>query len=188
MRPAPLTPVPLTPVLLTSRLLLRPFEHDDAPALATLFNNPSVSMGICSAPLPFTQLHASARILMIRAREVAGKDYVWAIEDMDGTIIGTLGLELSTQRVATLGYALAQDFWGCGYATEAASAVLNWAGRNLILSEIRAEVFADNPTSARVLAKLGFVETGTSARFSLARLDADPTRTFSRSELAKIGM
>jgi [ribosomal protein S5]-alanine N-acetyltransferase len=179
-----MTPVHLTPVLLTSRLLLRPFEHDDASALATLFNDPGVAMGICSAPLPFTHLHASARILMIRAREVAGKDFVWAVEDLDGNLIGNLGLSELASGVMRLGYAYARDQWGKGYATEALIAVLDWAGRQSSIGEIRAEVFHDNPASARVLAKAGFKETGNSARFSLARNARETTRTFTLLEAA----
>jgi RimJ/RimL family protein N-acetyltransferase len=174
----------MTPVLLTQRLLLRPFEHEDAPALAELLNDPGVAMGICSAPLPFTSLHASARILMIRAREVAGKDFAWAVENTDGTIIGTLGLSETSTGALRLGYAYRRDHWGQGFGTEALGAVVEWASRHLRHADIYAEVFADNPASARILAKLGFVETGTSARFSFARDGSDATRTFKLAEAA----
>jgi RimJ/RimL family protein N-acetyltransferase len=184
MTPAPLNSILLTPVLLTSRLLLRPFEHDDAPALATLLNDPGVAKGICSAPLPFTQLHASARILMIRAREMAGKDFVWAVENTDGSLIGTLGLSETTSGPLRLGYAYARDHWGKGYATEALVAVIEWIGRQTSIGEIYAEVFHDNPASARVLAKAGFTETGNGARFSLARNANEATRTFALLEAA----
>jgi [ribosomal protein S5]-alanine N-acetyltransferase len=169
----------LTPVLLTSRLLLRPFEHEDAPALATLFNDPAVAMGVCSAPLPFTSLHASARILMVKAREAAGKDNVWGVEDTEGHLIGTLGLTQTNANLYRLGYAYARSHWGKGVASEAISSVIDWASRHLLDSEIFAEVFEDNPASARVLAKAGFVQKGNNARFSLARDSSDPTHTFS---------
>jgi [ribosomal protein S5]-alanine N-acetyltransferase len=174
----------MTPVLISQRLLLRPFEHEDAAALAVLLNDPDVAMGICSAPLPFTQLHASARILMIRAREMAGKDFVWAVEDLDGNLIGNLGLSETTSGSMRIGYAYARDHWGKGYATEALMTVMDWASRNLTIPEIQAEVFHDNPASARVLAKAGFVETGNSARFSLARNASEATRTFTLLEAA----
>lgn len=174
----------MTPVLISQRLLLRPFEHEDAAALAILLNDPGVAMGICSAPLPFTQLHASARILMIRAREMAGKDYVWAVEDMDGNLIGNLGLSETVSGTMRLGYAYGTDQWGKGYATEALLAVMDWVSRHLTVGEIRAEVFLDNPASARVLAKAGFTETGNSARYSLARNASEPTRTFALLEAA----
>ena len=172
----------LTPVLITPRLLLRPFEHEDAPALADLLNDPGVAMGICSAPLPFTRLHASARILMIRAREVAGKDFVWAVEDMDGNLIGNLGISETHSGTLRLGYAYARGHWGKGYATEALAAVMEWISRHLTIGEIHAEVFHDNPASARVLAKAGFTETGHGARFSLARNTSEATRRFTLQE------
>lgn len=174
----------MTPVLLTQRLLLRPFEHEDAAALATLLNDPGVAMGICSAPLPFTILHASARILMIRAREVAGKDYAWAVENSDGDLIGTLGLSEVSIDTLRLGYAYARDHWGQGFGTEALSAVIDWASRNLADKQVYAEVFHDNPASARILSKLGFVETGTGARYSFARNGTDQTRTFAMAQAA----
>jgi [ribosomal protein S5]-alanine N-acetyltransferase len=174
----------MTPVLLTQRLLLRPFEHEDANALAVLLNDPGVAMGICSAPLPFTTLHASARILMIRAREMAGKDYVWAVENTDGALIGTLGLTEVGPATFRLGYAYARDHWGQGYGTEALKAVMEWASRHLSSADIYAEVFSDNPASARILSKLGFIETGNSARFSFARDSVDATRRFAWTEAA----
>lgn len=174
----------LTPVLITQRLLLRPFEHEDASALAALLNDPRVAMGICNAPLPFTTLHASARILIIRAREAAGKDFVWAVENMEGELIGTLGLSETTAGTMRLGYAYGRDHWGKGFASEALSAVMEWASRQLSIREIHSDVFYDNPASARVLAKAGFTETGNSARFSLARNGSEVTRTFALLEAA----
>ena len=115
---------------------------------------------------------------MIRAREVAGKDYVWAVEDMEGALIGNLGLSETGIGIVRLGYAYASAHWGKGYATEALGAIMDWVSRHLTISEIRAEVFHDNPGSARVLAKAGFTETGTSARYSLARNGSEATRTF----------
>lgn len=173
-----MTPILLTPVLLTSRLLLRPFEHEDAPALARLFNDPAVAMGVCSAPLPFTLLHASARILMVRAREAAGKDFVWGVEDMEGQLIGTLGLTQTSPDSFRLGYAYARSQWGKGVASEAMTSVIDWASRHLSGTDIYAEVFDDNPASARVLTKAGFIHTGQSARFSLARDGSDITQTY----------
>lgn len=174
----------MTPVLISQRLLLRPFEHEDAPALSALLNDPVVAMGICSTPLPFTQLHASARILMIRAREMAGKDFIWAVEDLEGNLIGNLGLSETTNGTLRLGYAYARDQWGKGYATEALLTVMDWASRRAASGYITADVFHDNPASARVLTKAGFVETGNSARFSLARNANEATRTFSLLEAA----
>jgi RimJ/RimL family protein N-acetyltransferase len=61
---------------------------------------------------------------------------------------------------ATLGYWLGQDFWGRGIMTEAVAAFTDFCFENFPLRRISAEVFANNPASARVLEKAGFVFEG----------------------------
>jgi RimJ/RimL family protein N-acetyltransferase len=68
-----------------------------------------------------------------------------------------------------LGYWIARPFWGRGYATEAASALIGIA-RALRLETLEGSHFLDNPASARVLEKLGFEPIGiTAPRMSCAR-------------------
>jgi RimJ/RimL family protein N-acetyltransferase len=68
-----------------------------------------------------------------------------------------------------IGYWIARDHWGCGYATEAAGAVLKIA-RALGHRRVVAGHFIDNPASGKVLRKLGFAPTGQPGkRFSVAR-------------------
>ena len=65
--------------------------------------------------------------------------------------------------IAELGYALGRAFWGQGYATEAAIAMVEVA-RALGLGGLQAYSFVDNPASARVLEKAGFSKVGTIVR------------------------
>jgi RimJ/RimL family protein N-acetyltransferase len=64
------------------------------------------------------------------------------------------------RHTATLGYWLGQDFWGRGIMTEAVAALTDFCFDNFLLRRISAEVFANNPASARVLEKAGFVFEG----------------------------
>jgi RimJ/RimL family protein N-acetyltransferase len=64
-------------------------------------------------------------------------------------------------RHAELGYWIAKPFWGNGYATEAARAVVDYAFRERGLNRVLAECFAGNPASARVLEKAGMTREGT---------------------------
>jgi len=61
------------------------------------------------------------------------------------------------RHTATVGYWLGEDFWGRGIMTEAVTAVTNFCFENFPLRRISAEVFANNPASARVLEKAGFI-------------------------------
>jgi RimJ/RimL family protein N-acetyltransferase len=75
-----------------------------------------------------------------------------------------------------MGYWIARRFWGRGYATEACSALVDIA-RTLGLPSLEGSHFIDNPASARVLDKLGFVPLGIVApRLSCARGEEVPAR------------
>lgn len=76
-----------------------------------------------------------------------------------GEFIGTCGMEpfdLEGQPEVELGYRLCLNFWGKGYAKEAATAMLGYGFRDLKLSRIMAFVLPQNRASVRVLDQLGF--------------------------------
>jgi len=66
-----------------------------------------------------------------------------------------------TYRSAMMGYCLAEAAWGQGFATEAASALLQWAFNTLPLNRVQSEADTRNAASGRVLEKLGFLREGT---------------------------
>lgn len=63
--------------------------------------------------------------------------------------------ELAEARIADVGYELDPNFWGVGYATEAATAVLNFGFAELKVHRIWANAVAENIASLRVLEKIG---------------------------------
>ena len=86
---------------------------------------------------------------------------IWMIELKDGTHIGELCFKgLSDEGIAEIGYGIADDYQGCGYATEAVSAIVDWALRQNGVVCIKAEVEESNTASRRVLKKAGFTPTG----------------------------
>ena len=94
-------------------------------------------------------------------------------------VVGTVSL-IDAADGLELGYWIARDHWGRGYACEAGRAALSIA-RTLGHRHVRAAHFTDNPASARVLAKLGFRSTGrTEPRYSLARGGAAPALVMER--------
>jgi ribosomal-protein-alanine N-acetyltransferase len=70
-------------------------------------------------------------------------------------VIGTADLALTSRREADLGYMLARRYWGHGYATEAASALVAIAFGTLGVERVRALVDVGNERSRRVLEKAG---------------------------------
>ena len=86
---------------------------------------------------------------------------IWMIELRDGTHVGELCFKgISPDGAVEIGYGIDGDFEGCGYATEAVSAVTAWAFQQDGITRVEAEAEEDNLASLRVLEKSGFVPTG----------------------------
>lgn len=87
----------------------------------------------------------------------------WAmIHKETNAFMGWAGLKFVTGAINQhvnyydLGYRLSRNYWGQGYATEAAKAALNYGLEELKLNEIFAAAHIDNLASNKILQKLGF--------------------------------
>ncbi|MFC3182371.1 GNAT family N-acetyltransferase [Cypionkella sinensis] len=146
-----LTNRPLRPHLRTARLTLRPVAAADETAVITHLNDLAISGWLARVPVPYTPADFHEFLT-----EIAYPGETFTIEDAQG-FAGILGAGFE------LGYWLAPRAMGQGYATEAARAVLEMQFAH-DESTVAAGYFEGNAASARVLAKLGFVETGRSLK------------------------
>lgn len=90
-------------------------------------------------------------------------DYSWTIRNKtNNAFLGEIGISLAPERyrLATLHYSLLPEFWGHGYATEAAFSLIGYCFRELDLHRIEAGCAVDNLASIRVLEKLGMHREG----------------------------
>lgn len=143
---------------ITERLLLRPGWAEDAPALARAVGRWDVARNLAHLAWPCSEEDA-ARFL---AAPCDPRRPRFLICLRDGNwIVGGIGLY--GDDAAELGYWIAQDHRGRGYASEAAEAVLALADASLRLPRVSASQPLDDPASARILGKLGFRETGQTA-------------------------
>lgn len=86
---------------------------------------------------------------------------IWMMELKDGTHIGELCFKGVTENgIAEIGYGVTEDFQRRGYATEAVSALTDWALRQPSVKCVMAETEAANTASQKVLNKAGFMPTG----------------------------
>lgn len=159
---ASLPPVALPPVLRTARLALRPFSDADAADLLGIFGDPEVVRYWSTGA--WTGI-AQAEAMIAEARQ-AYRDgglyrYAIALRETD-RLIGVCNLRgfFDQNRRCELGYALARDHWGQGYAGEALEALLGHAFHVLDLNRIEADIDPRNEASARLLEKLGFRREG----------------------------
>ena len=87
---------------------------------------------------------------------------IWLITRKDGTHIGDLSFKgLHPDGSVEIGYGIDPAFWGNGYATEAVDAAVRWALEQPGVIRVEAETDPHNSASQRVLAKCGFLPTGT---------------------------
>ena len=159
---------------------LRALRRSDGAAFATLCGIPEVARQLGHAPLPLSTLGAEGFIDISNANRANGRAFDYAVLEGDA-FAGVMGL-WAAGDAWSLGYWIAKPFWGRGLATRAGSILIAEAARWFPERALVAQVFADNPASARVLRKLGFVETPDSGRsFSMARLQSVDTRTYRRN-------
>ena len=152
----------------TSRLLLRPGWAEDAPALAQAIDDEMIVRNLSTAPWPFGLRDAEA-FLSAPRDPILPSFLIFERTDGEPVLVGACGLGRRPSGAVELGYWIARDHWGRGFATESATALLEIA-RTLGIERLEASYFTDNPASGRVLEKLGFIPTGLRApRYSCAR-------------------
>lgn len=155
------------PVLVTQRLLLRELRPADAATVAQGAGDPRVARFLIEVPSPYPASLARRWIQGRIAWWELGRGVTLAIarREAPDALLGTVSLRRHARdRRAELGYWLAADAHGHGYATEAVTAAVDFGFRQLALQRIYAQVFVGNDASMRVLEKLGMVNEGTKRR------------------------
>lgn len=141
--------------LLTERLLLRPFCLDHLDRLAEIHSDPLVMRFLGGRTRDraetLTRLETN-----IRTWNEHGFGMFAAFDKTTGVMIGRCGLAyLDNTPEIEVGYMLARDFWGQGYATEAARACLRFGFVDRAMSRIVAVANPENKASRHVIEKLG---------------------------------
>ena len=152
----------------TERLRLRAPNEGDAADLTRLLDDWNVAKWLARVPHPYQLADAYAFIEYSRAKESSEYDRNFIVV-LGSELIGGVGLTGETAAVLELGYWIAREHWGCGYATEAAAGLIGYAETTPGCARLEANYQKDNLASARVLRKLGFRVCGEKSIFSLAR-------------------
>ncbi|KTD00928.1 GNAT family N-acetyltransferase [Fluoribacter gormanii] len=144
----------------TPRLLLRAWSDDDIAPFFSMNQDPKVMEYIAN----FWTMDMVTSFIARMNAQLAEKSYtLWAVEEKSThQFMGFIGLnspvwEAHFTPCVEIGWRLASSFWGKGYATEGAQAVLNYAFKTLKLKEVVAFTVPDNLRSQRVMEKLGMI-------------------------------
>lgn len=150
------------PFCQTQRLVLRPFTLTDAPEVQHLAGDRDIAAMTLAIPHPY-EVSAAEAWVKTHARLFAdqvGVNFAVILRETEG-LIGAIGLGIDpANHNAELGYWIGKPYWGQGYCTEAAQAVLHYGFVDLDLHRIYSAHFARNPASGRVMQKLGMAYEG----------------------------
>ncbi|MBZ6079190.1 GNAT family N-acetyltransferase [Microvirga puerhi] len=155
----------------TRRLWLRWPRLADAQAIVRLAGEKAVAEMTARIPHPYAPETAERFIFQARQSNADGLSLQLAItpKGKPNNLIGLVGIGPSPEDgCPSLGYWLGIPFWGQGYATEAARALIDAFFAYGHESELRASTRVINPASRRVLEKCGFAYQGS----GLAELQA----------------
>jgi RimJ/RimL family protein N-acetyltransferase len=161
----------------TPRLRLRPHRDQDADFMLALNADPEVTRHLPDGPLDdraqALEIIAGLRE-QFRSRRI-GRFIV--VERDTGSPIGWCGLKwLEDVGAVDLGYRFLRQYWGKGYAAEAARACLDYGFNTLGFETVTARIMPSNERSLRLARKLGMrpdgeeIEEGVS--YSVYRIDA----------------
>jgi len=146
------------PVIETERLLLREWRDADVEAFIEMNADPVVMEFF---PETYTEERTRRFVDLIRSRWIELRYGLWAVERKDTVgFIGYVGLWPATfpahfTPAVEVGWRLAADHWGQGYATEAGRAALRYGFDTVGLDEIVSFTSGINVRSWRVMERLG---------------------------------
>jgi RimJ/RimL family protein N-acetyltransferase len=141
----------------TERLILRPMLETDLDALLLIFTDPKVMASFNHPPFTHEQMTRWLR-RNLDHQQTFGYGLFSVILKETGELIGDCGLEqMEDQGAAELGYDFRSDFWNQGYATEAATAVRDYAFSMLRLPQLISLIRVGNLASQRVAEKVGMM-------------------------------
>ena len=170
----------ISPRIEAGRLVLRPPQPSDAGLISLYLGDERVARMLTAIPHPWPPGAAEALIERARQGRRSGPLYVMDASGSGGPeMIGLVFVNAveGERGVCSLGYVVGPPFWNTGYATEAVRAAVD----HLFAAGARALtacVFTDNPASAHVLERIGFVCTGEDVEHNAARGGFAPVRRY----------
>ena len=150
------------PHLTDGRLLLRPFEPDDAPNVRAACDDPDVAHWIYKLPAPYTLADAEWFIADARDRLLRSERARLAVTDVaSGELLGSVSLDLFAGReAAEMGYWVKREARRRGVALGAARLIVAWAFGDLGVERLELLTYPGNEVSQSLAAKLGFTREG----------------------------
>ncbi|MBW7453788.1 GNAT family N-acetyltransferase [Paenibacillus sepulcri] len=148
-------------MLETRRLIIREFKPEDLEDIHVYASNPLVVKHIIWGPNSKEDTQSYLNTVIEMQEQMPRLDFeAAAVLKETRQLIGGCGFHLSSPSQGEIGYCFNPLFWGNGFATEAADALLGFGFRELGLHRIFATCRPDNMGSAKVMQKIGMTYEG----------------------------
>ena len=147
----------------TDRLLLRELKPTDVDDIKEYATDPQVIKYLTFGPNTKEDTINFIELCRGNSKETPRRSYELGITlRSEKKLIGGCGIRFTDRRssVANIGYCLNRNYWGKGYATEAANGLLGYGFDELLCHRIYAIVDPENDASKRVLEKIGMTLEG----------------------------
>ncbi|MED1300725.1 GNAT family N-acetyltransferase [[Bacillus thuringiensis] serovar konkukian] len=147
----------------TERLILRSLQLYDALVIEKLAGDYDVAKTTLSIPNPYPKGSAKDFITHMLQAETDKKVVIFSILAKNTKkLIGVINFNLNhIHKRGELAYWIGKPYWGNGFGTEAAKALLHYGFNELHLNKIFAAAFTNNPGSWRIMEKIGMKHEGT---------------------------
>jgi RimJ/RimL family protein N-acetyltransferase len=171
--------IELQPIIEAGRFNLRPIRNSDAGLIALYTSDRRLAEGTRAIPHPLPPGAAEAYVQ--RSTQDKRDEDVWVLDGSahgQAEVLGIVGLQRMDRDQSEITFWVAPGLWNTGFASEAVNAIV--AANPHASRTLFAEVFQDNPGSARVLVNAGFDYLGDAEAWSVARNAKVPTWTYVR--------
>ncbi|UQZ37410.1 GNAT family N-acetyltransferase [Paenibacillus sp. PK3_47] len=145
----------------TERLLIREFVPEDFPAVHSYASDPAVAEHMIWGPNSEEETKSYNNYVIDMQQKIPREGFEFAVVlRAGGVLIGGCGIHISPPRQGEIGYCFHREYWGKGFAAEAAARLIAFGFEDLGLHRIYATCRPGNKASARVMQKAGMTFEG----------------------------
>ena len=157
-------------IIKSKGFILRPIKRSDKESLIKNINNKDIYKYTLRIPFPYTSNDWDKWIkhCFNVKRKKKPKEINFVI-DINGEVVGGIGLMNIEKHKAEIGYWLGKKYWGKGIMTEAVKVITNFGFNKLKLKRLYAPIFPKNKASRRVLEKNNYKLEGMARNYHLKK-------------------
>ena len=139
------------------KVFIREHVFEDRDTYADWQCDPDVAKFLSWLPRTEEEAYQSLQdAIEQQAIEDRQRFFMAVVRQMDEEVVGDVGITLLGDRIGEIGWFIRKQYWGMGYASEAAALMIHCGFRSIGLGTIRASCRKENISSEKIMKKCGF--------------------------------